>query len=137
MWDRNAGGEIVKERPPVALMTASTAMTEDCSALKKLGESGYEVVVVQDSDFERSLKMLEKVRRESLSAFNSAPLVSFLSAMATHIEESTVGFRPVGWTNTYFFVKDGGILRKLETGVVGVWMPFEVRILAGEWEVVR
>ena len=127
----------MKERPPVALMTASAAMTEDCAALKKLSESGYEVVVVKDDDFEKSLGLVEKVRRETLSAFTGAPTVSFLSAMATHIEESTLGFRPVGWTNAYFFVKDGAILRKLETGVAGVWMPFEVRILTGEWEVVR
>lgn len=63
--------------------------------------------------------------------------MTFLDALNKHLSDQTVGFHPVGWTNTYFFVKDGAILRKLETGVTGVWMPFEVRILAGELEVVR
>lgn len=62
--------------------------------------------------------------------------MTFLDALNKHIAHQTLGFRPVGWENTYFLVRDGGILRRLENGVLGVWMPFEVRILAGEWEVV-
>lgn len=55
-------------RPPCALMTASAAMHADCAALKKLTDSGMEVVVVQDTDFEASLRILEKVRRETANA---------------------------------------------------------------------
>ena len=56
-------------RPPCALMTASAAMHADCAALKRLTEAGMEVVVVQDADFEASLKIVEKVRRQTLKAF--------------------------------------------------------------------
>ena len=52
-------------RPPCALMTASAAMHADCAALRKLTEAGMEVVVVQDADFEASLRIVEKVRRET------------------------------------------------------------------------
>lgn len=56
-------------RPPCALMTASAAMHADCAALKKLTEAGMEVVVVQDADFEASLRIVEKVRRSTLRSF--------------------------------------------------------------------
>jgi hypothetical protein len=54
-----------RRRPPCALMTASAAMHADCAALKKLTEAGMEVVVVQDADFEASLRIVENVRRET------------------------------------------------------------------------
>lgn len=58
-----------KKRPPVALMTASAAMHEDVAVLKKMADAGYEVVIVQDADFEKSLKIVEKVRKDSLREF--------------------------------------------------------------------
>jgi len=58
-----------RKRPPVALMTASAAINDDCGSLKKIADAGYEVVVVRDEDFEQSLKVLEKVRLETLEAF--------------------------------------------------------------------
>ncbi len=57
------------KRPPCALMTASAAMASDCAALHKLTQAGMEVVVVQDCDFESSLRVIEKVRRQTLRAF--------------------------------------------------------------------
>ena len=62
-----------RRRPPCALMTASAAMHADCAALKKLTEAGLEVVVVQDADFEASLRIVEKVRRETANAQGHAP----------------------------------------------------------------
>lgn len=52
-------------RPPCVLMTASAAMQADCAALRKLVESGVEAVVVQDADFENSLRIIEQVRRST------------------------------------------------------------------------
>lgn len=57
------------KRPPVALMSASAAMAADCKALHKLTQAGMEVVVVQDCDFEKSLRIIEKVRRQTKAAF--------------------------------------------------------------------
>jgi hypothetical protein len=57
-------------RPPCVLMTASAALHADCDTLKKLGDAGHEIIVVQDADFEASARVLEKVRRETLAAFN-------------------------------------------------------------------
>lgn len=62
-----------RRRPPCALMTASAAMHADCAALKKLTEAGMEVVVVQDADFEASLRIVEKVRRETANNKVSGP----------------------------------------------------------------
>lgn len=59
-------------RPRCALMTASAAMHADCAALRKLSDAGLEVVVVQDADFEAALRIVEKVRIETLAAFRSA-----------------------------------------------------------------
>jgi len=52
-------------RPPCALMTASASMEADCAALKKICDAGYEVIVVQDSDLEGSLRVIERVRAET------------------------------------------------------------------------
>lgn len=59
-----------RRRPPCVLMTASAALHADCDTLKKLGDAGHEIIVVQDADFEASARVLEKVRRETLAAFN-------------------------------------------------------------------
>lgn len=61
-------------RPPCALMTASAAMHADCAALRKLTEAGMEVVVVQDADIEASLRIAEKVRRETANASIERPI---------------------------------------------------------------
>ena len=58
-------------RAPVALMTASAAMQADCAALKKLADAGYEIVVVQDDDFEAAARVLKTVRRKTLAQFNA------------------------------------------------------------------
>ena len=44
-------------------------MAADCKALHKLTQAGMEVVVVQDCDFEKSLRIIEKVRRQTKAAF--------------------------------------------------------------------
>lgn len=54
--------ELVRRRPPCALMSVSTCTEADCAALRKLTDAGMEVVVVQDKDFESALKLIEKVR---------------------------------------------------------------------------
>jgi len=40
-------------------------MEADCAALKKICDAGYEVIVVQDSDLEGSLRVIERVRAET------------------------------------------------------------------------
>jgi len=52
-------------------MTASAAMHANCAALRKLSKAGWEVVVVRDADFEASLRIIERVRRQTLVAFNT------------------------------------------------------------------
>ena len=58
-----------KKRPPQAVMTASAAMQHECAALRKLGEAGWEIVVVPDESFEAYLRIVEEVRRNTLAKF--------------------------------------------------------------------
>lgn len=51
------------KRPPCVLFSVKEANETDVAVLKKLGDAGCEIVVVQEHHFEEALKCIERVRR--------------------------------------------------------------------------
>jgi hypothetical protein len=54
------------KRPPCVLFSVNEANETDVEVMKKLCDAGYEIVVVQEENFEKALKIIESVRKESI-----------------------------------------------------------------------
>lgn len=63
--------------------------------------------------------------------------MTFCRALQYCMESEPVGIRPRGWTNCFFFVKEGMLYRQEKGAPAPVlWPPYETRILLAEWDLV-
>src|SRR5689334_23130810 len=64
----------MKKNKPVALMTVSAVVTQtDTDAIKKMADQGFDVVVVQDKDFEGAVKIMRKLSKQQAVMIPTRP----------------------------------------------------------------
>lgn len=69
MNDKKTVSETKSTRPPCVMMTSSAVTQTDCDALKKIVDCGCEVVLFQDTDFEKGARIIEQVRKDTRNEF--------------------------------------------------------------------